>query len=266
MSHSKLPALSLVLLLASQSLAVPLPIEITQRPNASGESEYSVDIRNVGVFFNQGTLVAPDGTVFSGFGGPGPNFVEGLTFSEVQSLIAGEWTMNDRVGLPFEPIPTTPPFRHVFTVTGFTIGDVFTEVPVITTPADDSTVPEMFDLEWEWPPGTTPPSGSFTAVGGSSDVDFVDTGLTSYDITVNLPVGETSRSVTVFAGSFEELQDFIGPAVSLDAGASRTFEPRLAFRSSSVGHSLTVVPEPSSAVIAVSILFAAVGRYRIRSA
>jgi hypothetical protein len=257
-------ASSLSLLLASTALAVPLPIAVTQRPNVFGVPEFSVQVQNLVIFINRGTLVAPDGTIFSGLGGPGPSFVDGLTFSEVQSLITGEWTMNDRFGVPFEPVPSTPPFRHVFTVSGFTTGDVFTEVPLITTPADNSTVPETFNLEWEWPSGTTPPSGSFAAVGGSSDVDFVDTGLTSYQLTVNLPSGETQRSVTVFAGSSEDLSNFISPAVSLDAGAVRTFEPRLTFRSSSVGHSLTVVPEPKAAVLAASLLCLTVGWRRLR--
>ena len=88
-------------------------------------------------------LTAPDGNVFLGLS----TSREYNSFADLSNTLFGDWTATEH--------PTTGSDRsYVVRIAPFTLADVFSQTPVITSPVPGSTIPPDFVLKW-LPNGST---------------------------------------------------------------------------------------------------------------
>lgn len=236
--------------------ATPFDIRIYQTPTPAGDLSYELKIVSFSVFMNRGTVVAPNGRIFDNFfkSQYGSSAYD-LSFSELQTLITGNWVINDRFSLPFEPVPTNPSEQHTFSISPIEPADLFTETSTTISPTADSVVPPTFYVNWQWPVGTVPPSQATWRVGGAGGgVDFLQLGPTSSRFTIGFEPGESTDDIRVYVGSSESLEDFISDITPVSANVSRHFEPKIIFSSLSAPLPLTVVKVPEPATVSLATL------------
>ena len=198
------------------------------------------------VFSFGGSLIAPDGTIFSN-----PTESRNLTFEQLSNRYVGVWTVNDRYLFPIGGLQ-----QHQITIAAISESELITETPFITSITNGQIVPKSFNVHWEWPGGATP------SLLGSPGVSIsYTTGLTAnylgnstYQMTTNFAPGELQREVTVRAGSSQNLGSKITSIISLSANPQNTIMPSLTYQSYSAQVTVTsIVPEPATGVLMTMI-------------
>ena len=228
-----------------------------QQSIGGGNVDYALEVDGVSFFFGscQGTLTAPGETVFDD-----NRSVGGLSFQQVSSLFFGEWSISQ-----FD-YGTGVVGTQTFTFSPFTLGDVFSEIPTITSPAISGqqsvlvATPDAsgvfgadFSLDWEYSSGAIPTSRTIsTSTSGDGDSDITDfvTGANSALVSTVLDPGATSVDFSYTVGSFENIDGFVSAVVADDPATSEILTVGAQFRTLSQASTVTVsVPEPNAAFI-----------------
>jgi hypothetical protein len=230
-------------------------LSVQKFPQPDGTVKYQLETSQValgffGVPIDGGTLVAPDGTQFTSPSGS----IERNSFDELHPTLFGEWTAIER--------PTLGPERsYRFQVAPYSLSDVFTETPVITSPLNGSVVSEDFTVVWTFPSGAMPTSDGFSAFN-LQNLDFVDADLASKRVDVRTKLqgpepGEISLRVSTSTNLTMPPITMRDPAFD---SASIVMTNR--FRSNSLVATYQVVPEPSGFVLTIVPLLSCVGALR----
>jgi hypothetical protein len=242
-------------------------LQVEQLPEIGGDSKYVLTVyQSSPVFydvpFDGATLVAPDGTSFNS---PVGEFKRD-TFAEITTLLFGDWTVTEH--------PNNAPLRsYSFRVEPFTLDDVFSETPVIDTPANGATVPLDFLVKWHFPSGAVPSSrGSHLRPQNLEIIDIensVDGPLSKLYKTKLLGPGPGYVTMTATTQTNFSSPDLDPPTIiSRDPVLNgQQIYATLQFESHSLPLSLTVVPEPGaiSAVATAALVLLTQFRMRWRS-
>jgi hypothetical protein len=211
-----------------------ISLDIIQRAQPGGGTSYG--IRAVTGPFTT-ALIAPDGTQF----GPPPGIRPGLddlAFSELSSRFFGTWTIRERSFVP--PFAVS---EHSFTLSPFVPNNLFSDTPIITTPADLSIVPTGFTLEWTYAGGAMPSSRlvSHSIMSGDAGVDIRGQNQARFNVVLE---GEGPATLTVRAGTTVDLFPYISPVLLVSGPSQTDYRVSSRFQILSEPVRLTVVPEP----------------------
>lgn len=239
-----------------------IALNFNQYPAAGGGLEYSLQtfyaLTAPGVDNPAVKLIAPNGIEF-----PSINHeIFRSSFEEVAAMSFGEWTA-------VETYPTTPitEFTFKFQMPAFDHASVARGTPFIIAPADGAVVPEDFQIAWN--------SGNSSGLNGigmwtqrsnysfqSDLVDVPNCCITHVNGRLDGP-GIGSLQVRVNAESNVQ-QPFL---VDNPATQNDRFFLRAGYQAHSSLSSFTIVPEPSSVLIAFAVgLCSVVTKVRIRVA
>jgi hypothetical protein len=186
----------------------------------------------------QKVLTAPDGTQFPGVSSPHTV----ATFSELAQRFFGTWTLLED---SFQPGQDS---TYTFSLSPFTLNNVFHETPIITTPSNGATVASVFDVEWEYPSGAIPESRGLERRQTGATPTFAPHPIPQATLDVDLSV-LTGGVLDFRAGSTDSLNsNFSG--VALFSGPPRSvYTIQGSFRNYSLYTSVNVIPEPATAVL-----------------
>jgi hypothetical protein len=184
-------------------------------------------------------LIAPDGTEF----GPGARDIERSTFEEIAAVAFGDWTALARINgvdvsfnFRFEP---------------FALNDVFTDVPIITSPLSGSNVPPSFVVMWDYENGSTP-SRHGASLNPSFNVEIISSRLIpggGYEFEINARLKQSGPGTIVVhtnTGTTLPTPPVVNRPPSLD-GHGFLFVTN--FRSQSVAATYRIIPEPNCFIL-----------------
>jgi hypothetical protein len=224
---------------AQNELPGSIRLNITQNAEIGGTPSYSISF----FVFPWSSLTAPDGTKF----GIGPFAGMQTTvpsFEELSERFFGTWNL-----VEYAVLPTQVESRYEFTLSPFELNDVHHEIPTITSPAIGSTVGSSFDVHWQYPSGINPPTQSISRNAGNlaAHVIFVpdsDPNATFYVLPDRVPDPFQFR-----AGSVTSLNAFMSPVKLLSGPLHTNYEIYTNFFNYSLPVRVTVIPEPTTAVL-----------------
>lgn len=220
-----------------------LNISLLSKPQPSGEVRYGLRIYASGA---SQTITDASGQEYLSY--IGFYRVENLTEAEALSHIIGTWTITAR---PFGP-PTTPVETHTFTVEPFSLENLFTVPPTITAPAQGQVVDRQFNVDFQWPSGTIPPTSRSATWSHSRSIDSVNFDVQlnklSFPVTVSLEPGETRGDLTFSVGTVQSLSQFLSPVTATTSNPYWEYNPILRFVNYSAERTVIVstVPEPGT--------------------
>src|SRR5688572_26806031 len=110
-------------------------LDVVQNAQPGGGVSYTVRSLIFGIAMPK-VLTAPDGTTFT-TGLSGQHTV--ATFAELEQRFFGTWTLLE------DSIQPGQDSMYSFSLSPFSLNDVFHETPIITTPSNGSTVASKFD-------------------------------------------------------------------------------------------------------------------------
>jgi hypothetical protein len=189
-------------------------------------------------------LIAPDGTEF----GPGARDIERSTFEEIATVAFGDWTALARINgvdvifsFRFEP---------------FALNDVFTDIPIITSPLPGSNVPPHFIVRWNYENGSMPSRRGASLMPSSNieifDSRFVPGAEYAFEISTRFKQpGPGTIAVHTNTATTLPTPAFISRPPSLDG---HRFNFISNFRSQSAAATYRIIPEPKSCVLASFVI------------
>ena len=184
------------------------------------------------------TLIAPDGTQFHS----SADIQIAASFAELGQRFFGDWTIVEQL-LESQGGQS----QYSFSVTPFYLHDLFHETPLITTPANGTFVPRIFDIEWEYPSGAIPLPHS-KSLETSGNISYIPRFAPHPDLSVQIEVDISAPSNDIFkfrVGSHESLHEYVSDVVLLNGPALTTYtivEP--SFRNYSLSTEVTIAPGP----------------------
>ncbi len=213
---------------------------VHQEPALGGGLTYTLNTNlggasNAGVADEGAKLVAPDGTVLRGI----MNEVQFNSFAELGALLFGDWTVTEQ--------PLMGAARsYTLQLRPFSLNDVFTDTPIITSPTPGATVPTDFIVKWDYA-GDEESPGTGINLRGAQNLQFVDRqggadGRYSVRYQLRLlgpPPGQFSFQT--FAQTVLPRPSIINRDPALNGV---TITPTLTFNSNSQWATFHVVPEP----------------------
>ena len=230
-------------------------IQIFQEPDEFGSYVYGLETFNLVLFANEdeSKLIAPDGTEFL----QSPNIViRKSSFEEIASIAFGDWTAVETYD--------GQEVSYQFRVEPFSLGDVFSETPIITSPTPGSEVPSTFVVKWEYPLGGMP-SGRGISYSFHNlqriDANSGDDDSFSYEFITRRP----RPGISWIDLQLNNKTHFPDPEIINNAGIVGEFTTRLYFESRSAPARYYVVPEPRAlclAYIAIASTVMFIGRGR----
>jgi hypothetical protein len=140
---------------------------VNQEPALGGGLTYTLKINlagvsDAGVPDDGAKLVAPDGTELDGI----MNEVQFNSFAELGALLFGDWIVTER------PLMGTAR-SYTLRVRPFSLNDVFTDTPIITSPTPGATVPTDFIVKWDYL-GDEESPGTGINLRDAQNLQFVD--------------------------------------------------------------------------------------------
>jgi hypothetical protein len=216
---------------------------IDQNAELNGTVSYTVRSSVFGAAPRK-VLTAPDGiTRF----GPGPGLqvqASVSSFLELSQRFFGTWNIFEDSTNPFEADS-----NYTFTLNPFSLNDVHNETPIVTSPATGSTVPTVFDVHWQYQSGNNPGSRSMIWHAGPdvADVEFAPGITPSATFTVNDELAPNPFTFRV--GSNSPLAAFMTPVTLLNGHPRSAYSIQASFNNFSLLVPVTVVPEPTTAVL-----------------
>jgi hypothetical protein len=131
--------------------------KVDQLPQSDGTTIYRMGASQFGYTFfgvpeGGASLTAPNGTVFPG----SSNEVNFSSFADLGAVLFGDWVATEQ--------PTSGSARtYTVRITPYTLNDVLSNTPFITSPITGSTVPADFVVKWD---PNNPTSSRGIAYGG----------------------------------------------------------------------------------------------------
>jgi hypothetical protein len=228
---------------------VVLSFEVNQRPQPGGGLTYELAVGQLGLTTGPSgggtaSLTAPSGLVFAA----SKTTMNFNTFAELGNTLFGNWTGNVHPS-------TGPDGSYKVRVSTFTLSDVFTETPFITSPVPGSTVPNDFVVKWSFPSGAT----SGTLYTEFSNSNLTNSSLPQFGVDGTYSVAFHTQIIQPVPASMSleiGTQTYLtSPTVSNRTGyvSATHFDTFLSFNSRSLAATFNVVPEPSGAVLSVGI-------------
>jgi hypothetical protein len=250
-----------ILFSIAQAGSESVMLSVARYPDGPSGPFFEVSIAPTSVFFNSGSVVAPDGTQFDSFGLSASH----LSLSDLTSRFTGVWTVNDKFLSP----PMSPAEQHQFSIAQSAFDNLVQVTPTISSPNDGASLPPNFTVHWSWPGGVSPVNGiTVSTKGGGGPTTFTANGSSAYDVHVGFDPGVTQRSLEVRGGSFQSLDLFVSAETPLVANPKNAITPiTLSYRNLSAPIHVTVnaVPEPGvAALLAGLVVGLAVMRPRSR--
>lgn len=250
----------------SHAVAFPASVGIVLygRPQANGTTLYDIGLPSL---FSE-IVTGPTGHVFqpiSSQSPPNSTNILGLTQAQALSELVGPWTIVRGGFFGFPPQLET----YTFSISSFTLDEIFTIPPTITSPANGSTVPTQFAVNFAWPNGVTPPTNRLATWSTNSSIAAssveVVSGKNSFPVSVSLKSGAAQGSLTISVGTAQSLSNHVSPVTTAVTNPTFSYSAGLGFYnlSAPVSVNVTSVPEPNSIVL-VSILMFSGGAVRRR--
>lgn len=213
---------------------------INQNAELSGTPSYTVRPTVFGIALPK-VLTAPDGVTRFGTGPALPFQVTVPSFLELSQRFFGTWKLfEDSVN------PMQADSNYAFTLSPFSLADVHSETPLVTSPTTGSTVPSVFDVSWQYPSGNTTAPKSITYSTGA-DVDFAPGNELRVSFSVDREVA--SDPFQFRAGSSSPLAAYMSPVTLLNGHPRSNYGIQASFHNYSLPVRVTVVPEPATAVL-----------------
>ncbi len=214
-------------LMPASAAAAPVTLTILQLAEDDGSVDYTVRTQ----LFGPATLSMPDGTSI-----PFATFeLPGLTYSQLSARAFGTWTIHQ----------SSPAATYSFSVSAILPGPI----SQIVSPADGATEGPTFGLDWSYPGGENPLIRSVQSIG-----------LATVNFDLNVPgphamahvdlAGQPSAELTIRAGTQDNLLSNISAVTPLGPGGLPAYTVNGSLLSLSPSIHVTVVPEPSSIVLA----------------
>jgi hypothetical protein len=251
----------------SHAVAFPASVGVVLygRPQANGTTLYDIGLPGL----TSETVTDPTGHVFQPISlqsPPNSTNILGLTQAQALSELAGTWTIARGGFFGFPP----PLETYTFSISPFTLDNVFTIPPTITSPANGSTVPTQFAVTFAWPNGVTPPTNRLATWSTNSSIAAssveVVSGKNSFPVSVSLKSGATQGSLTISVGTTQSLGNYVSPVTTTVTNPTFTYTAGLVFYnlSAPVSVNVTNAPEPDAIALMSVLMFsgAAVRRRR----
>jgi hypothetical protein len=220
---------------------------VDQLPQSDGTTLYRLNTSQLGYTFlgvpaDGASLTAPNGTVFLG----AFSQVDFSSFADLGATLFGDWVATEH--------PTSGSDRtYTMHIAPYTLGDVLSNTPFITSPTPGSTVPTDFVVKWD---PNNPTSSRGVAYGGPglsvSPPQFGVDGVFSVGFhTQLLQPPPVSFPLLVSVQSFQSNPPVINRSPSLNGQPITT---SLAFNAYSLRTTYQVVPEPGTFVLTSAAL------------
>jgi hypothetical protein len=231
---------------AGAQITTQISLDVRQLGDVSFPPSYHLRIPSLSGFAAALTVTTPDGTTF----GPSPVLhidVSTPTFAQFGEKFFGVWTILEDPNGPMQANST-----YNFTFSPFTLNDVYSEIPTITTPLDGADAPSTFFLEWQFPSGATPSNRavSYSPGGPGADVTFDPSPAPRARFDVDV-AQFGAGPLHMRAGTVDQLSPYFSP-VTLQSGPLRTnfviSQPD--FFNFSAPISVNIVPEPQAVFLA----------------
>ena len=235
------------------------------RPQANGSTLYDIGLPSL---FSE-VVTNPTGHIFQPIGLqslPNSTNIVGLTQAQALSELVGPWTIARGGFFGFPP----PLETYTFSISPFTLDEIFTIPPTITSPANGSTVPTQFAVNFVWPNGVTPPTNRLATWSTNSSIAAssveVVSGKNSFPVSVSLKSGATQGSLTISVGTTQSLNNHVSPVTTAVTNPTFTYSVGLGFwdLSAPVSVNVTNVPEPNAIVLMSTFMFSGVAVRRRR--
>jgi hypothetical protein len=212
--------------------------DVIQNAEPGGGVSYSVRTLLFGIAMPK-VLTAPDGAIFT-TGISGQQTV--ASFAELEQRFFGTWTLLEDSFLSGQDS------TYTFSLSPFSLNNVFHETPIITTPSNGATVASVFDVEWEYPSGAIPAGRSLERQQSGATPTFAPHPIPQATLHVDLSV-LTGGVLNFRAGSSDSLSPYLSP-VTLQSGPPRSaYTIQGSFRNYSLYTTVNVVPEPTTTVL-----------------
>jgi hypothetical protein len=228
-----------------------------QRADATGNLSYSLNFFHstpIGSNVVEKKLISPGGTEFVSPTGSTFSVQFGVngSFGELATLAFGDWTAIEK----YDAVE----LEYQFRIAPFTLDDVFSDVPIITSPIPGSSVPTEFLLNWKYLHGSVASDKGWSAGSpGNVSVESVTDTLVPQQFLVRLPLmdpippfpipvpppGPRTFAISVNSTTHLPAPQLIGsPSLPPDF-----FGFDVEFRTVSNRAFYTVVPEPCAALL-----------------